>query len=141
MNFEQKKQELKEKAQRLFKEHYNVNPNAYEEYLGDYWASLFDEELEIVKAKENANKLDLGAEGERIMIMTLGTSLEPLTLATHLVAPRQLFVLYSQQIHLDKFIEALTKKGFVNSPVPISIPEKAGAADVFKLLRGKARGR
>lgn len=133
------RQDLREKAKALFESCYNVIPNAYEEYLEKYLSCLFSKELEIVKQKaiEDANKLDLGANDEKIMIITLGTSLEPLILATHLVAPVQLFVLYTKPIHLDKFSEALTKTGFVNSRVPISIPEKAGAADVFKLLRGK----
>ena len=133
------RQVLREKAAKLLENSYAVTPGAYENYISKYWAHLFSDEIEIVReqAAKDTNILDFGAKDGRIMIISLGTSLEPLVLATHLVAPQQLFVLYSQPTHLKNFEDALRRTAFTIAPVPIPIPEAAGAAGVFKLLMGK----
>jgi hypothetical protein len=133
----QETEKLREKAKALFDACYNVKPGAYERYFEKYLSCLFTKELALIKKQAIKDSLDFGENNHRIMIITLGTSLEPLVLATHLVASGELFVLYTQQNHLEKFSDALSKTGFKNSFIPILIPEKEGAADVFKLLRGK----
>ena len=132
---------LKQKAITILNNCFNVNKDAYENYLGQYWAELFSEELEIVKRQKEIKGLEIPTNSH--LILTLGMSLEPLVLAVHLVAPQTVYVLFTDNNHLAKFKEALEKtksiEDYTSKVKPILLWED-NAAFVFRLLRGKADG-
>lgn len=144
---------LQSQADDLFNKHFGtIKEDAYSEYLKDYWQHLFKQELEYLRLREE-NKRMAGLADQKnhpFMIITLGTSLEPIVLAVYLVKPSNIFVIYNNNSHFEKFKNNLNIVKSVNGIDGFSpdvkgislgemLHETTEAADLFRLLRGKKR--
>ena len=132
-------QELRTKGKKIIDKCFNgLKNDANECFLMEYWEELFSCELEILKDKAKKNKdLNLLEQNSSTMILTLGTSLEPLVLAIHLINPKTLFVLCTQTSHFDKLKDALEMTQWSGTPKKINLGDHASSASVFKILRNK----